>query len=164
MTDSPADVRRASSEDWRGLRTIRLESLSDTPEAYGSTYGESAAWPDERWRAAAAQWTYFLAERDDRVVGMVSGGTNDHRPGTRWLYGLYVTPSERGTKTAARLVEAVGEWARTLGAAQLYLHVTSSVARARAFYEKMGFVPTGDTLTMDRDPSITLLTMVLELD
>jgi hypothetical protein len=46
----------------------------------------------------------------------------------------------------------------------VYLHVTSSVARARAFYEKMGFVPTGDTITMGRDPSITLLTMVLELD
>jgi GNAT superfamily N-acetyltransferase len=164
MAEGPANVRRASSEDWRGLRSIRLESLSDTPEAYGSTYAESFTWTDERWRAAAARWTYFLAERDDRVVGMVSGGANDHHPGTRWLYAMYVTSPERATGTAARLVEAVGEWAREEGVPQLYLHVTSSVARARAFYEKMGFVPTGDTITMDRDPSITLLTMVRELD
>lgn len=164
MAEGPANVRRASSEDWRGLRSIRLESLHDTPEAYGSTHAESVTWTDERWRAAATRWTYFLAERDDRVVGMVSGGANDHHPGTRWLYAMYVTPPERATGTAARLVEAVGEWAQAEGVGQVYLHVTSSVARARAFYEKMGFVPTGDTITMDRDPSITLLTMVLELD
>lgn len=163
MADHPAHVRRASSEDWRGLRTIRLESLSDTPEAYGSTYEASVTWTDERWRKAAAQWTYFLAERDELVVGMVSGGLNDQHPGTHWLYGMYVTPSERGTMTAARLVDAVGEWARDRGASQLFLHVTGSVARARAFYEKVGFVATGEVLTMDRDPSITLHTMVLDL-
>ncbi len=163
MTDVASRVRRASEVDWAGLRAIRLESLADTPEAYGSTYEESATWTDGRWRKAAAHWTYFLAEREGKVVGMVSGGLNDAHPGTHWLYGMYVTPSERGTGIATRLVDAVVEWARARGATQLHLHVTGSVSRARAFYEKVGFVATGEVLDMDRDRSITLHTMVRDL-
>jgi GNAT superfamily N-acetyltransferase len=164
MSDRRISVRRATRDDWELLRAIRLESLQDTPEAYGSIYEDSVAWTDERWRAAASHWVYFLAQRDGRALGMISGGTNDQHPGTCWMYAMYVTPAVRGTVTATRLVDAVDQWARDQGASKLYLHVTSSVARARAFYEKVGFRPTGDVITMDRDPSITLLTMVQDLD
>ena len=163
MSDDTLTIRRCGPDDWPALRSIRLESLADAPEAYGSTFAESSTWSDKRWKGAASKWLYFLAERGDRVVGMVSGGVNDTHPGTRWLYGMYVTPSERGTETAARLVEAVAAWARDLGASELYLHVTSSVTRARAFYDKVGFRPTGESFTMDRDPSLTLVTMVRDL-
>jgi GNAT superfamily N-acetyltransferase len=164
MSEEQITVRRATSDDWESLRAIRLESLQDTPEAYGSTYEDSVAWSDERWRAAASHWVYFLAERDGRALGMISGGSNDQHPGTSWMYAMYVTPAARGTATATRLVDVVGRWARDQGASKLYLHVTSSVARARAFYEKVGFRPTGDVITMNRDPSITLFTMVQDLD
>jgi GNAT superfamily N-acetyltransferase len=95
---------------------------------------------------------------------MVSGGYNDARPGTRWLYGMYVTPSERGTGTAALLVRSIGEWARSQGVSEVYLHVTTSVSRARAFYEKIGFRATGDSFEMERDRSLTLITMVQNLE
>ena len=163
MSDTGLVIRRCSSFDWEELKSIRLESLRDTPEAYGSTYEDAAMWPDDRWRSAASQWTYWLAERHGHVVGMVSGGTNDHHRGTRWMYGMYVTPAERGSDVATRLVEEVSLWARSEGAASLFLHVTSTVARARAFYEKVGFVLTGDVIDMDRDPSLQLVTMVREL-
>ena len=163
MSDDTVTIRRCGPDDWRALRSIRLESLADTPDAYGSTFAESSTWSDKRWKIAASQWLYILAERDDRIVGMVSGGINDSHPGRRWIYGMYVTPTERGTETAVRLIEAVAQWASDLGAAELYLNVTSSVARARAFYDKIGFRPTGETCTMDRDPSLTLVTMVRDL-
>ena len=164
MSESPITVRRARGDDWMALRTIRLESLADTPEAFGSTFTESSTWPDDRWREMAEKWVYFFAERDGRPVGMVSGGFNDGRPGTRWMYGMFVTPSERGGSAAAMLVEAVSGWARDEGVHDIFLHVATSVARARAFYSKMGFELTGDTITMDRDPTITLVTMVRSLD
>ena len=160
MSDDTLTIRRCGPDDWPALRSIRLESLADTPDAYGSTFAESRTWSDKRWKDAAAQRLYFLAERGERVVGMVSGGMNDAQPGARWLYGLYVTPSERGTETAGRLVAAVADWARDVGARELYLNVTSSVTRARSFYDKAGFRPTGESVTMDRDPSLTLITMV----
>ena len=163
MDDPGVVVRRCTSLDWQQLKAIRLESLGDTPEAYGSTYDDAATWPDDRWRSAASQWTYWLAERHGRVVGMVSGGANDHHPGTRWMYGMYVTPAERGTDVATRLVDEVCQWARGESANSLFLNVTSTVARARAFYEKVGFELTGEVNAMDRDPSLHLETMVREL-
>jgi GNAT superfamily N-acetyltransferase len=164
MSESPYSVRHAEAGDARKLRAIRLEALADTPVAYGSTYEDSVKWSRLKWRFAAAKWNYFFGERDGEVVGMASGGFNDSHPGTHWLYGMYVTPSARGSDVAAQLVEAVSEWARAQGAKSLYLHVTESVARARAFYEKMGFRLNGESIRMDRDRSITLVTMVRCLD
>ena len=99
-----------------------------------------------------------------RVVGMVSGGFNDAYPGTRWLYGMYVTPSERGTGTAALLVRSIGEWAKDHGVDEVYLHVGSSVPRARAFYEKIGFRPTGESFDDGPRHSLTSITMVQHID
>jgi GNAT superfamily N-acetyltransferase len=162
--ESTLSVRRCGPDDWPGLRAIRLEALADTPDAYGSTYEENARWSDAQWKNAATNRLYYLAERDGRVVGMVSGGFNDGYPGTRWLYGMYVTPSERGTGTAALLVGAIADWAKSEGVDEMYLHVTTSVARARAFYEKVGFRATGEHFTMERDSTLTLITMVQSID
>src|SRR5579863_7874842 len=132
--ESTLSIRRCGADDWAALRAIRLEALADTPDAYGSTHEEVARWSDAQWKNAAATRLYYLAERDTHVVGMVSGGFNDGYPGTRWLYGMYVTPDERGTGTAALLVGAIAEWASAGGVDEIYLHVTDSVPRARAFY------------------------------
>jgi GNAT superfamily N-acetyltransferase len=163
-SESTLSIRLCGADDWEDLRAIRLEALADTPEAYGSTYEESARWSDAQWKNAASTRLYYFAHRDGRVVGMVSGGFNDDYPGTRWLYGMYVTPSERGTGTAARLVRSIGDWAKSHGVTQVYLHVGSTVPRARAFYEKVGFRPTGETFQMERDHALTLITMVADLD
>ncbi len=159
MSDGTLVVRRAELDDWSTLRAIRLEALLDTPDAYGSTYEAVVTYPEEQWRAMVEQSVYFLAERGGRAVGMVSGGLNDQHPGTRWLYGIYVMPRSRGGEVAPNLVAAVIDWAKAEGASELYLHVTSSVARAKAFYEKMGFAPTGERQAMQRDRRLTLLTM-----
>lgn len=164
MTEAVATVRRVGPDDWTALRAIRLESLADTPEAYGSTLADVVASPDEHWHLMVARGASFLAELDGRVVGMVAGGTHNEQPGTRWMYGMYVSPDARGTGVADHLVNTVSRWARDEGVVQLYLSVTSTLARARAFYERMGFRPTGATTSMLRDPSITLVTMVRDLD
>lgn len=160
MSDNDVVVRRALGDDWARLKAIRLEALADTPAAYGSTLEAAQGFSDKRWRSMAEQFIYYLAERNGRVVGMASGGGNDEHPGTKWLYGMYVTPSARGGGAAYLLVDAVATWARDQGASELYLNVTSSVARAVAFYEKAGFEPNGERHPMDRDPSLELITMV----
>jgi len=159
LSDGPFVVRRALAEDWPALRTIRLEALGDTPEAFGSTLEMASNYSNDQWRQMAAQRCYYLAERDGVVVGMISGGLNDDHPGTHWLYGMFVTPSMRGSGVADVLVAAVEEWARGEGADELFLDVTARVSRARRFYSKMGFVPTGENHDMTRDPALELVTM-----
>lgn len=162
-TSSPLVVRRTRAEDWAALRAIRLEALADTPDAFGSTYHGTLEHSDERWRTLVVEQCYFLAERGGRVVGMISGGLNERCPGTHWIYGMYVTPSARGTGVAERLVEAVVAWARAQGAPALFLQVTGSLPRARAFYARAGFVPTGERMVMHRDARLELVTLRKEL-
>lgn len=163
-SESSLTIRPCGRNDWEDLRAIRLEALADTPDAYGSAYDDVVRWSDAQWIDAATNRLYYLAHRDGSVVGMVSGGFNDAHPGTRWLYGMYVTPSERGTGTATSLVKAIGDWATSEGVTEIYLHVTTTVPRARAFYEKIGFRPNGESFPMQRDGSLTLITMVRGID
>jgi GNAT superfamily N-acetyltransferase len=142
------------------LRAIRLEALLDSPQAYGSTYQECLTWTNRQWRQVCRRWNYYVAERDARAVGIASGGLNEGYPGTLWLYGMYVSPRFRGTGVADQLVETVERWARDQGVSELYLHVTTPMLRARAFYEREGFRATGEVAAMERDPSIELVTMV----
>ncbi|MGH9020517.1 MAG: GNAT family N-acetyltransferase [Acidimicrobiales bacterium] len=157
-------VRPGGDVDAPALREIRLEALADTPDAYQSTYADASGWNDAQWRDVAARWRFFLAEDDGAVVGLASGGTHEQLPSARWLLGMYVTPSARGGPAAVGLVNAVAAWARSEGATELYLHVTDRVARARSFYDKVGFTPTGEVVSMSRDPSIAVVTMVRALD
>jgi GNAT superfamily N-acetyltransferase len=156
-------VRPGGVEDADRLRAIRLEALADSPDAFGATYAESSTWSDARWEAAARDWNVYLAEIDGRVVGMASGGDAGDRPGGSWLFGMYVSPVARGTGAAGALVEAVSDWARSRGSGELFLRVTETMDRARAFYQKMGFTETGEVVTMDRDRSIRLRTLVRAL-
>jgi len=159
LNDAAFVVRRTNAQDWAALRSIRLEALRDAPDAFGSTYEMASDYSNDQWRTMATQRCFFLAERNASVVGMISGGLNDEYPGTRWMYGMYVTPSARGSGVAALLVAAVEGWAREEGASELFLDVTSSVARARAFYTKMGFALTGERHTMTRKPTLELVMM-----
>lgn len=164
ISDTGWRVRPCEVVDAAALRTIRLEALRDTPEAYGSTYDEAVKSSHHQWENAVAQRNYYLAERNGVVVGMVSGGFNESHPGTHWMYGMYVSPDVRGTGLAQLLVDAVSEWARGQDASAIFLHVTASLARARAFYEKAGFRVTGGVTTMGRDPSVGLVEMVKYLE
>jgi GNAT superfamily N-acetyltransferase len=136
-------VRPGRPADAAALRAIRLEALADSPEAFGDSYEECLAWDEAQWRACADEWNFYLAEVDGRVVGMARGETHDGRPGTRWLFAMYVSPQARGTDVARRLVDTVAAWAVAEGMDALHLYVSSSMTRAKAFYVKSGFAATG---------------------
>lgn len=140
-------VRPGTTSDAMALRDIRLEALADSPEAFGDTYERCVAWDDEQWTRCAEEWNFYLAERGGRVVGMARGEVHDERPNTRWLFAMYVSPQARGTTVARELVDAVGAWALAEGVDALHLYVSSSMSRAKAFYAKCGFAPTGHSVS-----------------
>jgi GNAT superfamily N-acetyltransferase len=164
VADAPVTIRRVTGADWSALREIRLEALTDAPEAFGSTLQSALRLSARQWRHRVATNAYFVATHKGAVVGMVSGGYNDNHPGTHWLYGMYVTPAARGSGAAELLVGVVADWARGEGAREIFLHVASGVPRARAFYLKNGFTLTGENFTMERDPQITMYTMTKSIE
>ncbi len=157
-------VRRAGPEEAETLRAIRLEALSDSPGAYGTTYDDVIGWSLEQWAARLSGTPHFFGLRDSRVRGLAVGGTHDRFPGTLWLFGMYVGPDARGTGLAEALVRAVEAWAAESGAHELHLSVVLSQQRAVAFYRRLGYVEVGEVRAMHRDANAPIQTMVRRLD
>ena len=99
-------------------------------------FAERVAWWRERWRNELVPTAMVtVAEREGAVVGFV---TVD--PKTRYLDQIVVAPDAWGSDVAHVLMTE----ARRLSPLGLELKVNADNARAIRFYEKQGFVVTGD--------------------
>jgi GNAT superfamily N-acetyltransferase len=148
-------VRRVQPGDWGALRAVRLAALTDAPGAFGSTVERESAFDEAEWRRRAANWPNFIAWRGDEPVGLVAviAHEEDDRAGSRrvWeLVAMWVSPDARGSGSAELLVSAVVEAVKAESADQLTLWVADGNARARAFYLRAGFRPTGLRQTFRR--------------
>jgi len=148
-------VRRAQPGDWVTLRALRLAALADTPEAFASTIERELAFDEAEWRRRATGWPSFIAWRGDEPVGLVTVVAREEGDGTgsrrEWeLVGMWVSPDARGSGSADLLVSAAAGAVTAESAGQLTLWVADGNARARAFYARAGFRPTGVRQTLTR--------------
>lgn len=140
------DVRRVRPAEWATLRAVRLAALADTPAAFGSTTARELGFDEAEWRRRT-QAPAFIAWRAAEPVGLVSAVCRQEGEGTagpEWeLLSMWVSPEARGTGCADLLVSAVAEAVRAESADRLTLWVADGNDRARAFYLRAGFKPTG---------------------
>ena len=80
-----ACAQRLAAHEGLRLRTIRLRALADAPDAFGSTYDESAARPLDSWAAQLQEIATFVAVVDGEDVGLVRGARDDLQPDAAWL-------------------------------------------------------------------------------
>lgn len=139
------EIQRLEPHEGERLRVIRLAALRDAPEAFGSTYAETAARPMESWPAQIEALATFVARLDGADVGLVRGGPSDERPGDAFLLSMWVAPIARGRRVGQALIEAVIAWARADGYDTVVLDVGDDNHPAIALYARMGFVATGET-------------------
>lgn len=137
--DAP-DLVRLDADGWRDFRDVRLASLADAPEAFGSRHADWVDAHEERWRARLTDVPLTIVARSgEGLVGVVSGApTDDHVE----LISLWVSPEHRGTGLAGRLIDGVVAWA----AAQhrdVFLMVRDDNRPAIAAYERAGFTDLG---------------------
>lgn len=168
-------VRRVQPDDWARVREFRLQALGDPAAAIAflSSLDEERARPDEFWRdrvASNASGTdaaqYVAVDDAGAWLGTAtalrrSAGEIDHlgRSVERErvdIVGVYVTPDARGRGIVGALFEAIATWASGLGTAALTLDVHRDNTRARAAYARVGFTPTGVTMTGPIGPELEL--------
>jgi RimJ/RimL family protein N-acetyltransferase len=157
-------IRQLGPQDWTQLRDVRLQSLAESPSAFGSTYAREAAFDEAEWRHRAADNGWFLATGNGSPIGIVAGRHDpESPPQRRYLIAMWVVPQARGSGVAADLVGAVVTWARADGADELTLGVADGNDRARALYVNLGFVATGETYPLESDPgrNIEILRLAL---
>jgi GNAT superfamily N-acetyltransferase len=146
------DVRRVGVSDWRIVRDLRLRSLADAPEAFGSSYEREAAFADSVWidRVGATANATLVCEIDAQACGIVAliRDARDRRMG--WVVAMWVAPSVRGTGVADALLVSLFQWANDHGISTVRLHVADGNARAEHLYRRHGFRRTGETVAGER--------------
>jgi ribosomal protein S18 acetylase RimI-like enzyme len=160
------EIRRVRADEWREYRTLRLEALHDSPLSFGSRYEVERLRPDDFWigraeRAAAGDSIVtYVAEVGGAFVGMAACALEED--GSAEVVSVYVTPLWRGReRVAERLVLSGMAWAfEEKRVETIRLHVTEINDRAIAFYRRLGFVETGDTIPYDPQPPLVEREMV----
>jgi GNAT superfamily N-acetyltransferase len=148
------DVQRAGPAQWQAVKTTRLRALADSPRAFASTLAHEASFEDNEWRQRVANGNWFLAWSAGSPVGIVAAISAQRRPAERHLVAMWVQPEWRGSGAAGALVETLCEWAGLDGATSVTLWVVDGNARARRFYKRVGFRPTGERQPVPGAPEV----------
>jgi GNAT superfamily N-acetyltransferase len=156
--DTPA-IRAVVAGDAEQLRQLRLRALSDAPHAFGSSLEVEFAYPESEWldlarrSERADEIVVFAAVDGEDWVGMAAGRWYDREAAVAALWGMWVDPAARGRGLGAGLVAAVHAWAAERGARVLRLGAVTGEDDPAAFYERLGFIDTGETGALRRDPA-----------
>jgi GNAT superfamily N-acetyltransferase len=146
--------------DWEALRAVRLAALADSPDAFASTLAREQAFDEAEWRRRASRGSLIAWHGKDPVglAGMIdrAGLAPAESSGTWELVAMWVRPEARGTGAADALVSAVIRAVKAADAGQLVLWVAEGNARARAFYGRRGFQPTGTRQVFQRHDGSSL--------
>lgn len=154
-----ASVRTVRHDESATLRGLRLQALADAPAAFASTLASESALDDDHWRrlvdeaVVGEQSTIVVAVDGGRPVGMAAGRWFERDRGIAQLWGLWVQPAARGTRTGAALVSAVRDWAARGGATFVRLGIVEPADELRCYYARLGFVALDDPAPMRTDPT-----------
>jgi RimJ/RimL family protein N-acetyltransferase len=134
-------IRRLTRKDFDAYRAIRLEALTNHPEAYGSSAESFAARPAQELEDFLSVRALFGVQTEaGELAGIVlydrdSGERESHRG---WLLQVYVKPALRGTGCSLALLETAIAHASS-EVLQLHLMVGTHNLPAIRLYEKAGF-------------------------
>lgn len=170
---SPAGVRirRFSPQEWPAYRALRLRSLADAPNAFGSSLAAEEAWALELWMArltAAAvsgRDCPLVAEStgpDGAMLGLVWAKCDADDASVINLFQMWVAPEGRGRGVAAALLDEAVSWARSIQARIVQLGVVCSNAPAIQLYVRKGFRDVG--VPEPIRPGSALLEQTMHLD
>lgn len=147
------DVRRARADEWRRLRSIRLQALRDAPEAFVTTVAEAEELSDSVWKERArksedaVEQVTAIAIDDAQTLGLSVGLIPEKdRPAAIPIVSVFVSPAGRRMGIGSQLMECVEDWAAEIGGRTTSLWVVETNIGAARFYESLGYRATGDRM------------------
>jgi len=143
-------VRKLTEGDLEAFWTLRLQALTDNPEAFGSTYDETVARGKESilQRLRQGDGMFYLGAFEETLVGMVGfrreEGTKDRHKGL--VFSMFVLPEKRGHGIGKALMrELIAQAKQLSGLEQLHLAVVTTNRAACRLYRSLGFEVYGTT-------------------
>lgn len=157
------DIQQTTEADWLDLKTIRLQSLTESPKAFGLTYEAVSAYTDSQWRERAGNRTppvYFVARDEEGPVGLIGGVKANVEFN---LIAMWVAPSHRGLGVGKALVATVLSAAASRDESEVCLLVSPLNKAACALYEEMGFRFAQHFEALESYPEVIVQRMVAKL-
>lgn len=160
------EIHPLPPERWAAFRDLRLRALRSDPDAFGESLMDAQDLDDPAWRQRSdpVDGIVIVAEVEGALIGMAVGGPAPVAArGLAAVGEMWVAPEVRGQGVGTRLLDAVGDWARTAGYGAIGLGVTSSNVTAIALYERHGYIDTGFRMPIreDSDEMIQIMTRQL---
>jgi len=95
----------------------------------------------------------LIAYKDTNPVGMIGGALATHYFGPAlyaYDFAWYVTPKQRGSSIAIRMLKKFEKWAKDRGALEMHLGVTTGVSpeKTAKMFERMGYKFVGSNYTL----------------
>jgi GNAT superfamily N-acetyltransferase len=139
--------------DWARLRDIRLESLQDSPHAFGGTYENEKLFDEARWRLDFDKQAFIVASVDgvDAAMMYVENLEGDFGA-TCWIGGCWSDPNFRGSGLMRAMFEFLDSQADSRSWRVQGLGVWTDNYLAITAYEKLGFVEMGGPQPSSRQP------------
>ena len=135
-------IRKATPADAGAI----LECLRSAFEPYRSRYTpdgyrDTTLTAETIHERLASMSVLVAVNPDGEIVGTIACGVAS--PGVGHLRGMAVLPTWQGAGVAALLLEAAERELRDKGCSLVTLDTTEPLERARRFYEKHGYRPSG---------------------
>lgn len=128
------------------FKEIRLRSLKEDPDAFGTTHQQALEWDDQVWIDQAANIPTFIANVDSVDRGIVRVGSDLKDPTTGWVISMWVDQQARGRGVGVKLLSELIQWCEKQTSFKvLKLDVGDYNEAAIRLYEKIGFRSNGVT-------------------
>ena len=163
-------TKTLTKDDWALYKSLRLSSLKDSPDSFGSTFEQEKLLSDEEWSSRLdyaerdMKGLLIVALFNDNPVGLACGIV--HEPGDQdgYIYQMWVSPDARSLGVGKLLLAHIINWANSLGLKNLSLGVTTTNLAAAKLYKTFGFVPDGALDSLRDDSKLKVQPMKLEFD
>jgi RimJ/RimL family protein N-acetyltransferase len=142
-----------SPDEWSRLREIRLASLLESPEAFGSSYEREIAFTEREWRELFNLNSYLVASIDGKDIAMMFlERLRGDFGATCWVGGCWSNPQYRGIGALRSMFDYVDSVKDQRGWQIQGLGVFIVNESAIASYERLGFRAMGEVQESTRRP------------
>ena len=162
-------LRALTKEDWRIYKTLRLQSLSDSPDSFGATLASEQALNDDEWSARldysvrGMHGVLFIALLNNNPIGLACSVTHSRTSQDGHIYQMWISPKARGLGIGHQLLTHIINWAKNEKLKRLSLAVTTTNIVALKLYQALGFRADGDLVELRAGSKLQTQPMILDL-
>jgi len=166
---SELNIRVLNKDDWSIYREIRLLSLQDSPNSFGSSYEQEFLFSSEEWISRlnldnrVKRALPLVAELNGIAVGLAWGLVHSPKDKTAHIYQMWVSPDVRGQGVGSLLLKKIIIWSKELNLDYVCLAVTTTNIAAVKLYKTYGFEPYGSLESLREASMLSIQPMKLKL-